>query len=436
LHERFKYRTKDELVLKARELGLDLPWSDDLTPLFQSFQMPGFSVTNRFVVQPMEGYDSENNGSPSDLSKRRYLRYASGGSGMIWFEAVSVMSEGRSNPHQLWIHKKNSDAFSRLNEEVRKNAMKTGSDPFLVVQLTHSGRYSKPEGTAKPLVAALNPLLDKAPTQILSDDDLKRIMDRFVEASKLAHKAGFNAVDIKACHGYLVVDLLSAKARIDSIYGGNETSRRFRFLTETIDRLKDEVPEISVTTRLSISDLYRGGFGVDENGDADFTEPLLLADALRSRGIGFINITMGSPYFNPHVSRPYDNPLPGQELPQEHPLKGVMRMINGTSFFQDRFPGISMVGSAWSFLRHYAPNIGAAVIKNGNAVFMGFGRNSFAYPSMPLDLMKNGEADSRRTCIACSGCTRLIRSLRPGGCVIHDREIYGVELKKLIADEK
>ncbi len=436
MHERFKYRTKDDLVLKARELGLDLPWSDDITPLFQPFQLPGFSVANRFVVQPMEGYDSENDGSPSDLTKRRYLRYASGGSGIIWFEAVSVVPEGRSNPHQLWIHKKNSDAFSRLNEEVRKNALKMGTDPFLVVQLTHSGRYSKPEGTAKPQVAALNPLLDKTPPVILTDDDLKRIMDRFVESAILAYKAGFNAVDIKACHGYLVVDLLSAKSRISSIFGGNETSGRFRFLLETIDRIKDEVPGIIITIRLSISDLYRGGFGVDENGEPDFTEPLFLVDQLNSRGINLVNITMGSPYFNPHVSRPYDNPLPGQVLPEEHPLKGVMRMINGTSFFQRRFPEIAMVGSAWSFLRHYAPNTGAAVIKKGDAVFMGFGRNSFAYPSMPLDLMRNGEADPRKTCITCSGCTRLIRNLRPGGCVIRDREIYGNELKKLIADGK
>jgi len=436
VHERFKYRTREDLLLKAGELGFELPWSDDMTPLFQPFNFPVFSVANRFVVQPMEGYDSGNDGSPSDLSKRRYLRYASGGSGIIWFEAVSVVREGRSNPHQLWIHKKNSDAFSRLNEEVRKNAVKTGIDPFLVVQLTHSGRYSRPDGKAKPQVAALNPLLDKMPPVILTDDDLKRIIDRFVEASMLAYKAGFNAVDIKACHGYLVVDLLSAKARMNSNFGGNETSRRFRFLLETIDRIKDEVPEIGVTTRLSISDLYRGGFGVDENGGADFSEPLLLADQLKSRGINLVNITMGSPYFNPQVSRPYDNPLPGQVLPEEHPLEGVMRMINGTSLFQRRFPEIAMVGSAWSFLRHYAPHVGAAVIKNGDAVFMGFGRNSFAYPSMPLDLMKNGEADPRKTCITCSGCTRLIRNLRPGGCVIRDREIYGNELKKLIADGK
>jgi 2,4-dienoyl-CoA reductase-like NADH-dependent reductase (Old Yellow Enzyme family) len=384
----------------------------------------------------MEGYDSENDGSPSELSKRRYLRYASGGSGIIWYEAVSVLHEGRSNPHQLWINKNNSDSYSRLNDEVRKSAGKIGTDPFLVVQLTHSGRYSKPEGIAKPQVAALNPLLDKIPPQVLSDDDLKRIMDKFVEASKLAYRSGFNAVDLKSCHGYLLVDLLSARTRNNSIFGGEETSKRFRFLLETYDRISDEVPEIMITTRLNISDLYMDGFGVDDNGQPDFAEPVMLVDQLNSRGISLINISMGSPYFNPHISRPYDNPLPGQDLPDEHPLEGVMRMINGTSFFQRKFPEIAFVGSAWSFLRQYALNAGAAVIKNGNAAFMGFGRNSFAYPSMPLDLMKNGNADPRKMCITCSGCTRLIRDLRPGGCVIHDREIYGNELKKLVADGK
>ncbi len=436
MHKRFKYGTKDDLQRKAKDLGFDLPYSDDITPLFQPYHLGGFSIANRLVVQPMEGYDSENEGSPSELTTRRYMRYASGGSGIIWHEAVSVMYDGRSNPHQLWIHKKNTDNYSRLNDEVRKNAMKQGIDPFLVVQLTHSGRYSKPEGIAKPKVAALNPILDKITPVILSDDDLKRIMDQFIEASKLAYKSGFNGIDIKSCHGYLVVDLLSARTRMNSIFGGDETSGRFRFLLDTIDRIMYEVPEIVVTTRLGISDLYPGGFGVDEKGGMDLTEPLLLVDQLKLRGIGIINITMGSPYYNPHISRPYDNPLPGQNKPGEHPLEGVMRMISSTSLFQERYPEIAMVGSAWSYLRHFAPNVGASVIRNGQAAFMGFGRNSFAYPSMPLDLMKNGIADPRKACITCSGCTRLIRSLKPGGCVIHDREIYGNELKKLIADEK
>lgn len=436
MHERFRYKAGEDLQRRAGELGLALPWSDDLSSLFQPYDMAGSSISNRFVVQPMEAHDSENDGSPSELTRRRYLRYASGGSGIIWYEAVSVVHEGRSGPHQLWISKLSFDAFARLNDEVRKHASIQAPDPFLVIQLTHSGRYSKPEGVPKPQVAAPNPILDRTPPVILTDDDLKRLTDRFVESARLAFRAGFNAIDLKACHGYLIIDLLSAKTRRNSIFGGEETGRRFRFLLETIDRIRDEVPEIMVTSRLGISDLYTGGFGVDAYGDPDFTESLLLVEQLAPRGISLLNVTMGSPYHNPHVSRPYDTPVPGSKVPGEHPLEGVMRMINGTALFRERFPEIAMAGSGWSYLRHFAPNAAAGVISSGRATFAGFGRNSFAYPSMPLDLMNTGKADPKKTCITCSGCTRLIRSLRPGGCVIHDREIYGNELKKLIADGK
>lgn len=434
MHERFKFKTGDELIQRCRDLGFELPFTDDISPLFQTLSAGKILIPNRLVVQPMEGYDSENDGSPSELTKRRYLRYAAGGSGTLWYEAVAVVHRGRSNPHQLWINKKNYDTYSRLNEDVRKNAGKLNADPFLVIQLTHSGRYSKPGGKADPQVAVANPILDKITPYILSDDDLKRIMDQFIESAKLAWKAGFNAVDLKACHGYLIIDLLSAKTGTSSIFRGEEPSKRFRFLLETFDRIRYEVPDMIITTRLNISDLYQDGFGVDENGLPDFTEPLLLVDQMKARGTELINISMGSPYFNPHVTRPYDNPVPGQNLPNEHPLEGVIRLINGTSLFQNRFPEIAFVGSAYSFLRQYSPNVGAAVIRDKNASLIGFGRNSFAYPSMPNDLIKEGKANPRKTCITCSGCTRLIRSFRYGGCVIHDREIYGNELKKLIAD--
>ncbi len=296
MHERFKYKTSDDLLQKAKDLGFDLPYSEDITPLLRSAVFSGLTLNNRMAVQPMEGYDSENDGSPSELTARRYRRYVAGGSGLIWFEAVSVTPEGRSNPHQLWIHDKNYDSFSFLNDELRRNAKQPGIDPVFVVQLTHSGRYSKPDGKARPLVASPNPLLDTVKPYILTDDELKRIQDRFVAASKLALRSGFNAVDLKACHGYLIIDLLSAKSRLKSIYGGEDMESRFRFLLETFDRIKDEAG-ILVTTRLNISDLYTGGFGVDEKGQPDFTEPLLLVEQLRSRGSGIAQYKHGKPLF-------------------------------------------------------------------------------------------------------------------------------------------
>ncbi len=436
MHERFRYSTPDELLKKASDLGFELPYIDDISPLFLPLTIGTFTISNRLVVQPMEGYDSEPDGSPSELTERRYLRYAEGGSGIIWSEAVSVSEGGRSNPRQLWIHSKNADAFSRLVEKTRKASMRHGGPSLQVIQLTHSGRYSRPGGVPAPRVAAANPVLDKVPPFVLSDDDLKRIQDDYAAASGYAARAGYDAIDIKACHGYLMIDLLSARTRENSIYGGEDASSRFRFMLETCERIKDDFPGIILTTRLGASDLYQGGFGTNIDGEADYNEAVLLIGLLQKTGMGLFNITLGSPYYNPHVTRPFDTPVPGQKIPDEHPLLGVRRMIEATSYFQKRFPSLLFAGSAYSYLRQYAPNTGSAVIKNGDASLIGFGRNSFAYPSMPSDLMKSGKADLSKVCIACSGCTRLIRSLRPGGCVIRDREIYGNELRKLIANEK
>jgi len=436
MHERFKYKTREDILNKASDLGLDLPFTDDFSPLFESAEIEGLNIPNRFVVQPMEGYDSIADGSPSDLTRRRYLRYASGGSGMIWYEAVAVSREGRSNPNQLWINEGNVRSYASLNDDVRRKAEKSGLRPLLVIQLTDSGRYSKPDGRAMPRAAAANSILDRHTPRILTDDELKSIQDQYLAAAKLSAASGFDAIDIKACHGYLIIDLLAARGRVNSIYGGEDPSGRFRFLLETIDRVKSEVPGLIITSRLNISDLYPGGFGVDENGNADFSEPLMLVDELKRRGINLINLSMGSPYHNAFVTRPFDTPLPGQTVPGEHPLEGVARMIKGTALFQKSFPGISFAGSAYSYLRQFIPNVAAEVIRRCEASFIGLGRSSFAYPDLPADLMNTGKVDPAKVCISCSGCTRLIRNLHPGGCVIRDRVIYGKELKKLIADGK
>ncbi len=435
-HERFRFKSSEELLEKVKELGLSLPFSEDtnilLTPVFTNNR----KIFNRFVVQPMEGYDSEPDGSPSELTWRRYLRYASGGSGIIWFEAVAVMHEGRSNPRQLMLNKNNKEIFKRLIENMREKTP-LNIQPFIVAQLTHSGRYSKPDGIPLPLVPCHNSLLDRGNETILTDNELAKIMDKFIESALMAYEAGFDAVDIKACHGYLIHELLFSFNRKNSIYGGPEHEKRFRFLLETIDRIRQAKPEIQITTRLNLSDLYPGGFGTTADGrDYELSESLMLTGELEKRGITIINTTMGSPYFNPHVVRPFDNPLPGVKPPEEHPLTGVIRMIEGTGIIQHKYPNLKVIGSAYSWLRQYSLNVGAGVIKEGMATFIGFGRNSFAYPHMPLDLMTKGKVDPKKFCITCSGCTRLTKSMRPGGCVIHDREIYGAELKKLIADGK
>jgi len=407
-HEAFAFKSKDELAAKIETLDLSLPLSDDIPVLFQKYNLDGRTIPNRLAVHPMEGFDSLPDGSPDDLAFRRYGRFASGGSGLIWFEAVSVAPEGRSNPRQLWLHDKNVDSFSRLVEHTRQVARHTfGSrhEPYLVVQLTHSGRYSRPDGQLVPLAAACNPYLDKDKDEIhiLTDDELAAIQDKFVNAAGLAAKAGFDAVDIKACHGYLINDLLAAFKRKKSRYGGS-FEKRSRFLIETVERIRAQVPGIEVAVRLSLWDAvpYPYGFGANRlfPKGPDLAEPACLIEMLKECGCRLINVTMGNPYRDPSVGRPFDRPLPGSSEPDEHPLESISRIIKNTAVLQKEFPQLPFVGTGYSWLRQFWPFLAAGVIADGQARFIGLGRSSTAYPDAPRDLMERRKLFSSKTCIA------------------------------------
>jgi len=434
-HEKFKYKKAEKLLKKAEELNLQLPYSEDIEILFEPISISGKKLPNRLVVQPMEGFDSNINGSPGEFTYRRYKRFAEGGSGMIWFEATSINQEGRSNPHQLLLNKNTIGDFQSLVEKTKNAALKSFGklhEPFLVLQLTHSGRFSKPEGKSTGKVFYNNPYLDKNKNSIVlyNDEEINQIKQDYQEAIKLAQQAGFDAVDIKACHGYLLHEMLSAYNRADSIYGGN-FKNRVRLLTDLALNNRESILAI----RLNAVDFipYPYGFGMKKDGSmrTDIEEPKKLIKHLVDIGYELINITAGIPYYNPYIGRPFDRPLKGSHMPDEHPLEGIMRLILITEQLQKNFPEIPFVGSGYSWLRQYFPNVGAGVIKNNMASLIGLGRSSIAYPDAPKHLMEKTVIDPERFCISCSRCTELMRFNLNSGCVIHDKEIYGKNYRKI-----
>ncbi|UCE40829.1 MAG: hypothetical protein JSV17_15500 [Candidatus Aminicenantes bacterium] len=439
-HEMFAFQSSEELLQKAFDLGIELPFQTDLSPLFEELSLGSKRIDNRVAVQPMEGYDANPDGSPSELTFRRYKRFGSGGSSIIWFEATSVVPEGRSNPHQLWLHRQSVDGFTRLVEETRKEATQSfvaGHDIYCVLQLTHSGRYSKPRGMPQPQVALANPFLDEkeATLQIFSDKELDRLQGNFVDAALLAYQAGFDAVDIKACHGYVINELLAAFDRQNSKYGGFFNNRA-RFLTSVVKKIRREVSQIGIAVRMNAYDgiPFPYGFGSsrDESEEIDLTEPKQVVSRLIKEGCSLFNITAGIPYLFPHLGRPFDRPLPGAPVPPEHPLEGISRLISFTKKVQKENPEIPVVGTGYSWLRQYFPNVGAAVLKNDEAASIGLGRSAFAYPEAPKDLMNKGFLDPKKVCISCSRCTEMMRMGGSAGCVIRDKEIYGKQYKKLL----
>ncbi len=427
------YSSKEAFLKENENTGAALPYTDGIGVLSAPLRIGNKTVPNRLACQAMEGCDGTASGEPGELTVRRYDRFAAGGAGLIWFEATAVLPEARANPHQLWIHRDNLDAFRREADRTRELGMRTnGYAPLLILQATHSGRYSKPNGFPDPIIAYHNPIFEKdAPIgdgRIISDEALDRVRDALVEAAELAELAGFDGADIKCCHRYLNCELLSAYER-PGRYGGSFENRT-RLLRESVSgAMQVTSRNFLVTTRLNVYDgfPYPYGFGVSRDGSLAFDpeEPAMLLRALSELGIRLVNVTMGNPYFNPHVNRPFaKGPYPAPE----HPLLGVSRMLFGTAELKRRVPELTLLCSALTYLGVAAPGVAAAMIADGGFDLAGFGRTVFAYPDFANDILRFGGMKKEKCCIACSKCTELMRAGSTPGCVIRDplyRELYG-----------
>ena len=424
------YTTLQEFHTQNGELGTALPFTPDVAALAAPLTVGSKTIPNRLACQAMEGCDGTADGSPDVLTKRRYQRFAKGGAGLIWFEATAVLEEGRANPRQLYITENNLDNFKRQVEAIKETALReNGYAPVVIMQATHSGRYSKPNGAPAPLIAYNNPLFEKdnpiSADRIVSDDYLDSVGEALVNGAVLAEKAGFDGVDMKCCHRYLNSELLSAYER-SGRYGGS-LENRTRLLRESVQGAIESCSTgFIVSSRLNVYDgfPYPYGFGVKRDGSLDFdpTEPDWLIKELYKLGVRMLNITMGNPYFNPHVNRPFAHG--GYEAP-EHPLEGVARILSGTAKLMELNPQMAIICSAVSYLGVAAPNVVSAYIQNGGFDIAGFGRTIFAYPDFAKDILKNGAMDKNKICICCSKCTEIMRtSGGTPGCVIRDQEVY------------
>jgi 2,4-dienoyl-CoA reductase-like NADH-dependent reductase (Old Yellow Enzyme family) len=443
-----------------RALGLSIPCDDEIqhgnaSPLLATLQRGDLRLGNRIAINPMEGWDGTLDGRPSEHTLRRWRRFGQSGAKLIWGgEAVAVRHEGRANPNQLVIAEHTREGLAQLRavliEEHKKVA---GSDQGLLIglQLTHSGRYCRPnaDGRSEPRILFRHPILDRrlnlgADYPVLNDGDVRGIIEDFHRGAHVAEELGFDFVDVKHCHGYLGHEFLGAHTR-EGNYGGSFANRT-RFLREVVQGIRAVAPGLKIGVRLSAFDTipflpdpaksapgkpgpgipeghdqlipYLWGFGVNEQNPAepDLAEAVQFLGLLEELQISLVNITAGSPYYNPHVQRPALYPPSDGYLPPEDPLFGVARQMAATRELKQRFPNLIVVGTAYTYLQDFVPHVAQAALREGWADAVGIGRMTLAYPEILWDAANGHTVEHKRVCRTFSDCTTAPRNGLPSGC--------------------
>jgi NADPH2 dehydrogenase len=448
-------RTVDRFRERLKELHVSLPCDEQLlsadegSPLAQPINFGTKTIGNRWCIHPMEGWDANTDGSPTELTLRRWARFGQSGAKLIWGgEAAAVQPDGRANPNQTLATQSNEAGLrSLLDELMAAHREHFGTTDGLVVglQLTHSGRFCKPNDHKRlePRIAYHHPLLDakfnidpKNDQVVWTDDDVERLIDQYIVAAKLAQRVGFHFVDVKACHGYLLHEFLSARIRPGK-FGGDLESRS-RVLRTIIGRIRSECPGLLVGVRLSVFDIlpfqqsgdigtpmnwppkeaYLFGFGnrQDDPMQIDLDEPLQLLHWLKELGVAGINLSCGSPYYNPHIQRPAIFPPSDGYQPPEDPLVGVARQINTVAEIKKSVPDLPIVGTGYTYLQEFLPMVAQAAVREGMVDIVGLGRMVLSYPQMPADTLAGNQPERKLICRTFSECTTAPRNSMVSGC--------------------
>jgi 2,4-dienoyl-CoA reductase-like NADH-dependent reductase (Old Yellow Enzyme family) len=458
-----RFRTVDEFREYLHGLSPGFPLDEvplsaaEGSPLAEPLEVAGRRLGNRLAIHPMEGWDGTELGEPTETTFRRWRHFGASGAKLIWGgEAFAVRRQGRANPSQLYCRAENAPSLGALRAALvaaHEEAFGAAESEGLLVglQLTHSGRFCRPhdKNRLEPRIAYHHAVLDAKfgidpadDSVVLKDEEIPALIDDYVAAARLAEQAGFDFVDVKSCHGYLMHEFLSAFDR-PGPYGGS-LENRSRLLRETIAAIRAACPGLTIGVRLSLFDVppfYPDpnrtgegnigagipqeyptpypGFGCrrDNPLEIDLAEPLELLRMLRDDcQVAMVNLSAGSPYYNPHVQRPALYPPSDGYQPPEDPLAGCIRQIEAVRDAKRSLPALPIVGTAYTYFQDFFPHVAQAVVRAGWVDAVGLGRMALSYWDLPADVLAGRPIAKKRICRTFSDCTTGPRSGLISGC--------------------
>jgi len=469
-------KTVADFRAHVASLGVELPCEDTIvagntSPLAQAIgkvTINGKRIGNRWAIHPMEGWDGTTTGGITEEMRRRWQRFGESGAKLIYGgEAMAVRPDGRANPNQIIITEENKTGIGSLRETlVKAHAERYGKTDDLVIgfQLTHSGRFCKPNDKRRmePRVAFRHPILDRkfnvtSDAQMFTDAEIEELIQCYIRAANLAWDVGADFVDIKHCHGYLLHEFLGAHTRSGKFGGSFEN--RTRILREIVAGIRAAGNKIEIGVRLSAFDFvpfkpdptlsqpgklgpgipedfshclpYRFGFSVNSSNpvEYDLTETFQFAELCGQLGVKILNLSAGSPYYNPHIQRPAAYPPSDGYQPAHDPLIDVARQINVVRQIKARLTkncggavaAPVLVGTAYSYLQEFLPHVAQYVVRNGWTDIVGLGRMVLSYPNILAEAVEKGSIAPRQICRTFSDCTTAPRNGLISGCYPLDK---------------
>ncbi len=403
----------------------------DINALFTPIKIGSKTAVNRFMINAMECCDSDKDGNPTERTYERYTNLFNGNAGLIDLEAITITYENRGRESQLSILPKNEPALTKFVSSLRKVNDKT----LLIFQLTHSGELSHPDFSKRVCVKPLPGFGG----ELLTEADIERIMDEFVQAAKIAHSAGADGIDLKLSHGYLGSQILRPYNDRKWKYGGSWANRS-RFAFELTERIVREIndPKFMIGSKVSVWEGFPGGCGAagPDTAVMDLTESIDLVKGLEARGACYILQSAGSPSITLALSQP-DRKIPDYAYLHHYFAKTLKDNLK---------PETVVIGSAYSIFRDGKNALQAVKqeentilywgdknIRDGYVDMIALGRQSFADPFTPAKLMA-GKSDEVHWCTADDHCIELLIRQKNVGCCTYNKP-YTEALQKVRQEE-
>lgn len=342
---------------------------------FEPARIGNLELKNRIIVTPISTVMANEDGSPSE----KYIRYieekAMGGWGLIVSEYYVVERKAGLFTRCFDI---STEELIEKHSEITKRVHAAGGK--ISAQINHGGRQIRKEIFGKELIAPSS-VRDFAMRELpreLTIEEIHKLVESYGDTAFNLKKAGFDAVEIYGCHGFLVAQFLSraSNKRTDE-YGGS-LQGRCRFVVDVIQNIRKKVGEdFPVTIRISTEEFVPGGLTLEENK--------AIAVILENAGVDAISCSKGVYITGENIAPP--NML--EHAGYLNNAAEIKKVVNIPVIFAGRVND---------------PSLAESILRSGKADFISMARASLADPQL-LNKVKEGRLEDIQYCIGCNqGC--------------------------------